>query len=559
MILLPYNRLVGTIPSTYAQLTNAKVLSLENNNLDTTDGPIPVITTWVLFLHNNRGLAGTIPPSVNPLYVSVCNTSICGPPPRQWTATGSLTSVVCQDTNELYGEGIATMNSFLAALSTLTKRSATLPECPASTVAPAQVNSTRLNQTSLTLETTVTSALFLRLAAAMVSSGTVGVSSLQVSLFAVRMARRLSSCTAVLEEDAADSVGEFVADSPTRLTLGARLSMTSGTVVGNALLLVAVPAAVAAAVLGLIRAEVPFAERISVRRQSVDSALGMWGVLQVPTAAAAVSLLAAVEDDGDVVVLFVGAAGVVGVVVAPVVCVLWGFASRRKTWKGRHMPSADAFRDAPLTYMLHQRSKWSVPVTQRNAYVSLLLVAVLEGCHYPSAWVLLWDIVLPTLEGVLSGIGMAECSATAGALWALLLISAAAAVMCVAVRPRPAFVECVFEAVMACWTGCIVLQAIFDVDAGAEESAIAQAVLQLLWSAPLIALRCAQSLKRQRVSTRSSWIHTARKKTSRGSVIENDVASLWLTEIVAAQESQEVRLRELISMICNRTRVPVLN
>lgn len=162
----------------------------------------------------------------------------------------------------------------------------------------------------------------------------------------------------------------------------------------------------------------------------------------------------------------------------------------------------------------------------RTAAAVLRAVAelLLDGCHVPHSWVIVYDAAGGLIVGVLLGIASSadvSCTTAFSAMWIVFCVTAVQTAVAAAVRPRTRVIDCVFEVVMGGWTVGALL-AVLGIDEGTAESATAQAAVAVLWSVPAVALRLrsallhSQHLRRRSDKTRPSLVATSKRARREG-------------------------------------------
>lgn len=519
------NHLSGTLPLFLSSSSKIRLLALDSNDFT---GGFPA--SWssmgrfpnfmFLLLHNNRKLTGTFPPQVPlPLFVSVCNTSFCGPLPAAWS------QYLCQDLSEMYSGQSMQYDDVFSNLDVLPEKP-TLPVCtaaPGPTPAPppsVPAIEQRSRKPQVRPHDVVVSASVitggLRTAAAAGGGSAGGL--LQVSLHTSAIARRLALCKVVADAATVDDsaiIGYLIADNPTRIEVskssGSSVSLPGGTVVGNGLLLLLVPVLFACghAVALSIKSSSANTERRQTPTKRFRVALAKSKIvalhvytagvacLHVPVAAAAASLFVTSNDRGGWEAPVLGVLGT-ALLVAPVSSVVAGIV-RVHPLKGRCLSrgttrehrASIASRVATVV-----RSAFAVPrsawkYVQDDGVCVDVLNVLLEGCHYPHSWVVVWDLVSMAMQGLLTGVAsspMSSCRSVAAATWSLFALCVVCVVIAIAVRPRVTVADCVFDVVMNVWTSVSVLAAAVGSEDEDGASAIAQSVFQVLWALPILSM-----------------------------------------------------------------------
>lgn len=321
------NRLNGTLPVEFGRagtLLNLHSLFIDDNSFS---GALPILSPMRMlpllfyFVHGNPLLTGSLSSTTrvpSAFYVSLCGTRICGFEPLGWSVT---TTFLCQETvsfanvseNEVYG-----------LLRPLPKQPPPLLPCVLETPSPSSYlpppdNRTKSDSAAgvagdianrmanvfsgIVVLSSVAAAPLIRIAGLHHSQGS--IRSLQISMHAGEIARRVRACRGEPQNAPVDKNFDdaFVLDSPLQLTVPGALDHVGGTVVGNMVLLVAVPLVVA--LTGALQRHLRF--RRSLRGFSVGqllstkafhssvitSALAVVTALQLPTVAAATQLLSA--------------------------------------------------------------------------------------------------------------------------------------------------------------------------------------------------------------------------------------------------------------------------
>lgn len=254
-VILNFNDFSGTLPKSYASWTSIQSFLVSGNRisgalpaelatlqfdvlcLDTNDfsGVVPVLhVSRVLTLQNNARLVGSLPPTMGPtLVVSLCNTSLCGALPLWWSI--GLSQVTC----------LASPSTNITAL-TEAALSAPVYTVPSCGMTPAPSSSSATPNASSHVRVIASASYYTPLGiTGVVAVGAAhpgGSALLQASQRSVAIALRLRTCGGDDErQDVGGTVGDIIADSPTRLLVPGRLPLTTGAVIGNALLLLCVP------------------------------------------------------------------------------------------------------------------------------------------------------------------------------------------------------------------------------------------------------------------------------------------------------------------------------
>lgn len=553
-IVLSQNAIFGGIPSAYGAL-KPHTLVLSDNKLA---GTVPVLNvTIVLAINNNPRLMGTIAGSMGFTWnVALCNTSLCGPLPRRWS-TG-LTKIICTT-------GQTTMEALLSG------SPYALPTCSPTTALPRLVVSPDTHASPILAGPAgVVVATF----AALIGSSGGPIVAMHMSLRTVALAVRLAQCNAA--NTASDTtvntpVGTSIADNPTRLQVSSDSSLTAGTVVGNLVLLVALPLTLSAA--GRFAAKK--SNRVSVASKCGASGLLMvWSTLQIPTTAASVSLVVDVCCGAALVSGVVGGFGCATCAAALLLSLLCWMQVRttRGQQLSRKRPRHLEICDIPKV-LLRRRSRWVVPraapllqskpMQRVIGYLSrvrgALALQLLHSCHVPHHWVIVYDAIVGALAGVLIGVTSSpklSCQSVQAGAWVLFGTACVQAAVAVLVRPRSTVADCAFDMVMCLWTGvCALLAA----EEGTEGSVIAQSALAMLWATPLVALRirrvyvttCQSSSRRE-----GSLDTLARGKPFCSQRLANNRAALCRGKgehlLRATEAAQHEVLRVVIQQICRQ-------
>lgn len=515
-LLLANNSLSGSLPAFMSSFEKLTVAVLCNNNFS---GGVP--PSWVslppmflLLLCSNPHLTGTIPKGM-PFVATVClcNTTLCGAVPTSWSLTALLsTTFVCSSFTTRVLDAV--LGGDLTDLTPLPKG---LASC-SGTSTPAAVATTSAQLSLISTERTSSlrsTAVAVSVGITAVGATVLGTPQLGGGLLQISLRSRFQGCAE--RAYVLTGVGQDVADNPSRIDVAGRMSFAGGTVVGNVVMLVSVP---------LLAWVFRMAKSACLRRHRCGkfplrglepSALVMPFVavfcsLCVPTAAASVLLIVdvavnAIPTRGAAALQCVVAALGMTCVVVPVgivVRLLWVtrstalfapiVSSHASHHKHKHH-TCPSTRNAVtrISQLFVDRGRWDLSRI-RAGWMAVVLKPPLRGIGSPRRWILVWDGAWMLVQGLWIGVGSTpglSCAVTDAMRWALFGSCVLACGVAVVIHPRQTTFDVCVDVVMHFWTAVtVLLVCLGESDEVADGLTTAQAVLQVLFSMPVVAPAC---------------------------------------------------------------------